>query len=65
MPSPRKKEKLAKKIFDAKWKQLEAGDKLKRRKKTLGAAFRSYEAIIALSQAQHVCQWYRCRAAEA
>ena len=60
-----KKEKLAMKIFDAKWKRLEAGDKLKRRKKTLGAARRSYEAIIALSQAQHVCQWYRCRAAEA
>ena len=60
-----KQAKLAQRIFDAKWKRLEAGDKLKRRKKTFGAARRSYEAIIALSQAQHKCAVYQCCAAEA
>jgi hypothetical protein len=46
-------------------RRLEAGDKRKRRKKTFGAAKRTYEAIIGLLQAQHRFEWYRCRAAEA
>ena len=60
-----KQEKLAERLHDAKMRQLDAGDKLKRRKKTFGAARRTYEAIIALLQTQHKAEWHRCRAAEA
>ena len=42
------KEKLAQRLCDAKERRLESGDKLKRRKKTFGAARRSYENLIAL-----------------
>ena len=60
-----KQEKLAERLHDAKMRRLDAGDKLKRRKKTFRAARRTYEAIIALMQAQHKAEWHRCRAAEA
>ena len=52
-------------MFDAKWKRLEAGDKLKRRKNLFGAARRSYEAIIERDQALLKREWYCRRAAEA
>jgi hypothetical protein len=58
-------EKLAQRLHDAKMRRLDAGDKLKRRKKTFGAARRTYEAIIELLQAQHKAAWYCSRAAEA
>ena len=58
-------EKLAQRLHDAKMRRLDAGDKLKRRKKTFGAALRTYEAIIELLQAQHKAAWYCSRAAEA
>ena len=58
------KEKLAVRIFDAKWRRLENGDKRKR-KSTFGAARRSYEAIIARNEAQYMCAVARCDAAEA
>ena len=58
------KEKLALRIFDAKWRRLENGDKRKR-KSIFGAARRSYEAIIVRDQAQYLCAVARCAAAEA
>jgi hypothetical protein len=41
------------------------GDKLKRRKKTFGAARRTYEAIIELKTVQYDALIARCAAAEA
>ena len=60
-----KQAKLAERLFAAKWKRLEAGDKLKRRKKLFGAARRSYEAIIDRDQALLKREWYGRRAAKA
>lgn len=57
--------KLAQRLFDAKMRRLEAGDKLKRRKKAVGAAKRTYEAIIALNEAQLKAAWSGREAAEA
>ena len=59
------KEKLSKRLFDAKMRRLAAGDKLKRRKRLFGAARRTYEAIIEWNQVMHKCEWVRCRAAGA
>ena len=59
------KQKLAQRLHDAKQARLAAGDKLKRRKNTFGAARRGYEAIIELLEVKHQCEWYRCCAAEA
>lgn len=60
-----KKEKLAERLYEAKMRRLEAGDKLGRRKKPFGAARRSYEALVELLQVQHKSVWMQCRAAEA
>jgi hypothetical protein len=59
------KAKLAKRLYDAKMRRLQAGDKLKRRKKTFGAARRTYEAIIDLQTVQYDALIARCAAAEA
>ena len=58
------KEKVAQRIYDAKMLRLENGDKRKR-KSSFGAARRTYEAIIALNEAQLKCAWMKCEAAEA
>ena len=58
-------EKHTNRLYDAKMQRLEAGDKRNRRKNALGAAFRSYEAVIELLQAQHKCEWVCRQAAEA
>ena len=59
------KQKLAERLFDAKSQRLDNGDKRKRRKNALGAAFRRYEALVELLQAQHKCEWMCRHAAEA
>ena len=59
------KETLAQLIHDAKMRGLDAGDKLKHRKKRFGAARRTYEAIIDLQEAQLKAAWAKCEAAEA
>ena len=59
------KEKLAKRLFDAKMRRLDNGGKRKKRKSTFGAAQRGYEAIIALNEAQLKSAWCGRDAAEA
>ena len=59
------KQKLAERLYDAKNQRLDNGDKRKRRKNALGAAFRRYEALVELLQAQHKCEWMCRHAAEA
>ena len=58
-------QKVAKRLYDAKMKRLDAGDKLKRRKNLFGAARRTYEAIIEYNEAQLKCAWAKRSAAEA
>ena len=60
-----REEKVAQKLHDAKMRRLDNGDKLKRRKNPMGAACRTYEAIIDLQLAQLVSANARCAAAEA
>ena len=58
------KEKIAKRVHDVKMRRLDNGDKLGRRK-TWGAARRTYETIIDVLSVQWQCAEARCRAAEA
>ena len=58
-------QKNAQRLYNYKIKRLDAGDKRDRRKSSFRAACRSYEAVIALLEAQHKCEWSKCRAAEA
>ena len=60
----RKIKQNAQRLHDYKMKRLEAGDKRNRRKAGFRAACRTYEAVIELLEAQHKCEWSKCRAAE-
>ena len=58
-------EALAQRLFDAKMRRVEAGDRRNRRKVAFGASKRIYEAIIELCYAQLKCAWSARSAAEA
>ena len=59
------RKKNAERLYDYKMKRLEAGDKRSRRKSSIGAACRTYEAIIEVLEAKLLCESIGRRAAEA